>query len=174
VVSAANLLLVAVVAVERLVELGIARRHAARAFAEGGVEHGRAHYPFMVALHIVLLAGALLEPALFDRPFVAARFGFGVLALLLAAGIRLWVIRTLGWRWTTRVIVLPGRPLVAAGPYRFLRHPNYLAVAIEVAALPLATGAWGTAVAAGLLNAALLAVRIRVEEAALGLRGGSA
>ncbi len=169
----ANLVLVALVAAERLVELGVARRNTTWAFGAGGVEHGRAHYPGMVLLHAGLLAGAAIEPILLDRPFVPARFALGVVALLLAAGLRFWVIRTLGRRWTTRVIVLPGRPLVAGGPYRHLRHPNYLAVVIEVAALPIAVGAFVTAIAASLTNAALLAVRLRTEEAALGIRGPS-
>ena len=172
-VSAAHLLLVAAVAAERLAELRVARRNAARALGAGGIEHGREHYPFMVALHAALLGGATLEPILLDRPFAPARYVGGVAALLLAAALRLWVIRTLGRRWTTRVIVLPGRPLCADGPYRYLRHPNYLAVVIEVAALPIAVGAFATAAIASLLNAALLVVRIRVEEAALGIGGRS-
>jgi methyltransferase len=170
VVIAAHLALVGVGAAERLVELGVARRNAAWAIGAGGVEQGRGHYPGMVALHALLLAGAAIEPILLDRPFVPARFVGGGLALLLAAGLRFWVIRSLGRRWTTRVIVLPGRPLIATGPYRYLRHPNYLAVVIEVAALPIAVGALVTAIAASLMNAALLAVRIRTEEAALGIR----
>jgi methyltransferase len=172
-VSAANLLLVAVVAGERLVELSVARRHAGWALAAGGVEHGRGHYPFMVGLHVLLLAGAAIEPILFDRPFAAARFAAGCAALVAAAALRLWTIATLGRRWTTRVIVLPGWPLLTGGPFRFMRHPNYVAVVLEVAALPIAVGAWFTAAAAGLMNLLLLAVRIRCEEEALGIRGGA-
>lgn len=168
--SAANLCLVAAVALVRLFELGVARRHTLWARAAGGVEHGRAHYPFMVALHVGLLVGAAVEPIVLSRPFAPGRFATGVAFLVAAGALRLWTIATLGRRWTTRVIVLPGAPLVEDGPFRYLRHPNYLAVVIEVAALPFAVGAYGTAVIAGLLNLLLLAVRIRVEESALGLR----
>lgn len=168
--SVPNLLLVAAVALVRLVELGVARRHTLRALAAGGVEHGRGHYPVMVALHVGLLAGAALEPIALQRPFVPLRFAVGLAVLLAAGALRLWTIVTLGRRWTTRVIVLPGAPLVEAGPFRWLRHPNYLAVVVEVAALPIAVGAYATAVVAGILNLLVLAVRIRVEETALGLR----
>jgi len=169
VVSAAGLALVGTVAAARLVELAVARRHAIALLAAGGVEHGRGHYPFMVALHAALLLGCVVEPMAAARPFQPIRFAAGAAAVAAAAALRFWTIATLGGRWTTRVIVLPGRPLVAGGPFRFLRHPNYLAVAIEVAALPLSVGAWMTALLGTLLNAILLlAVRIPCEEAALG------
>jgi methyltransferase len=169
VVSAAGLALVGTVAAARLVELAVARRHTVALLAAGGVERGRVHYPFMVALHAALLLGSVLEPMVASRPFEPIRFAAGTAALAVAATLRYWTIATLGGRWTTRIIVLPGRPLVAGGPFRFLRHPNYLAVAIEVAALPLAVGAWMTALFGTLLNAILLlAVRIPCEEAALG------
>ena len=167
--SAAGLALVGLVAAGRVVELAVARRHTRTLLAAGGVEHGRAHYPFMVALHAALLVACLVEPAVADRPFQALRFAAGTLAVAAAAALRWWTIAALGGRWTTRVVVLPGRPLVSGGPFRFLRHPNYLAVVIEVAALPLAVGAWITALLGTLLNGFLLfAVRIPCEEAALG------
>ena len=168
--SGANLALVGLVVVERIVELVVARRHTRSLFAAGGVEHGRSHYPFMVALHAGLLLGCFLEPIVAARPFESIRFAAGAAIVIAAEGLRWWTIATLGGRWTTRVVVLPGRPLVTGGPFRLMRHPNYLAVAIEVAALPLAVGAWVTALAGTLLNGILLlAVRIPSEEAALGV-----
>ncbi len=150
------------VALQRLAELGYARRNARRLLAAGGVEHGAGHYPLFVALHGAWLA------ALFVLVPAEAPANWGLLGLygLLQLG-RLWVIASLGRRWTTRVIVVPGAPLVTRGPYRFLRHPNYLVVALEIPVLPLAFGAWHIALAFGLANLALLAQRIRIEERAL-------
>ncbi|MFD5372965.1 isoprenylcysteine carboxyl methyltransferase family protein [Streptomyces griseoincarnatus] len=160
-------LLVLAVAVERLAELVVARRNAVRARARDGVEHGRGHYPVMVVLHTGLLAGCLLEPLLVDRPFLPA-LGWPALELtLLAQALRWWCITTLGPYWNTRVIVVPGARLVDAGPYRFLRHPNYVAVVVEGAALPLVHSAWITATVFTLADAVLLTVRIRCENAAL-------
>ncbi|MHC3817056.1 MULTISPECIES: isoprenylcysteine carboxyl methyltransferase family protein [unclassified Streptomyces] len=159
--------LVLAVAGERLAELVVALRNTRWALARGGVETGRAHYPAMVALHTALLLGCLLEVRLADRPFVPL-FGWAMVAVVAAAqGLRWWCIRTLGHRWNTRVIVVPGLPLVTGGPYRLLRHPNYAAVAAEGLALPLVHGAWLTAALFTVLNAALMAVRVRCEEAAL-------
>jgi methyltransferase len=164
-------LLVAVAALGRGVELVIAERHRRRLLAKGAVETGAGHYPWMVALHAAWLAAAPAEVWLLDRPFLPG-LAFPMLALfLVATALRWWVIATLGERWTTRVLVPPGEPLVTGGPYRFLRHPNYLAVVVELAALPLVHTAWLTALLASAANAALLAVRISVEERALaGLR----
>ncbi len=150
------------VALQRLAELGYARRNARRLLAAGGVEHGAGHYPLFVALHGAWLA------ALFVMVPAEAPADWGLLGLygLLQLG-RLWVIASLGRRWTTRVIVVPGAPLVTRGPYRFLRHPNYLIVALEIPVLPLAFGAWQIALGFGLANLALLAWRIRIEERAL-------
>ncbi|MFI9265288.1 isoprenylcysteine carboxyl methyltransferase family protein [Streptomyces werraensis] len=160
-------LLVLAVAVERLAELVVARRNAVWTRARDGVEHGRGHYPVMVVLHIGLLAGCLLEPLLADRPFLPA-LGWPALTLtLLAQALRWWCITTLGPYWNTRVIVVPGARLVGAGPYRFLRHPNYVAVVVEGAALPLVHSAWITATVFTLADAVLLTVRIRCENAAL-------
>ncbi|MEU8437075.1 isoprenylcysteine carboxyl methyltransferase family protein [Streptomyces sp. NPDC029216] len=158
-------LLLAVVAAERLAELAKARRNAAWSLARGGREYGRRHYPAIVALHVALLAGCAVEAV--HRPFVPA-LGWPALAVVLVAqGLRWWCVISLGPRWNTRVIVVPGLPLVAAGPYRLLRHPNYAAVVLEGLALPLVHGAWVTALGFTLLNAVLLRVRIRCENAAL-------
>jgi methyltransferase len=160
-------LLIAAVALERLVELVISRRHERALRARGAVEAGAGHYPVMVAIHAALLVGAPAEVWLLDRPFLPW-LGWPMLALVAATmALRYWVIATLGERWATRVLVLPGAPLVAGGPYRFLRHPNYLAVAVEVVALPLVHTAWLTALLCGTANLAILAWRIRVEDAAL-------
>jgi methyltransferase len=157
----------AAVGAERLAELRVSTRHARWAREHGGVERGRGHYPAMVAVHTGLLVGTVAETALARRPF---RPALGLPALAVAAGAqaaRWWCVRSLGPRWNTRVIVLPGLAPVTRGPYRWLRHPNYAAVAVEGVALPLVHGAWRTALAFTAANAVLLAVRLRVENAAL-------
>jgi methyltransferase len=125
----------------------------------------------MVALHTALLAGCLLEAIVLHRPFIPA-LGFSMLALVVAAqALRWWCITTLGHQWNTRVIVVPGAPRVTGGPYRWIPHPNYIAVIVEGIALPLVHSSWLTAVAFTVLNAALLKTRVQVENAALaGLR----
>lgn len=156
----------ALVAAQRLGELWLARRNAARLLARGAVEHGRGHYPLIVALH----AGWLAALALLVPPETPPDWFWLAFFLVLQAG-RVWVIASLGGRWTTRVIVPPGEPLVRRGPYRYIRHPNYLIVTLEIAVLPLAFGAWEIALAFSVLNALALAWRLRVEGAALGYRG---
>ncbi|MER5973351.1 isoprenylcysteine carboxyl methyltransferase family protein [Streptomyces sp. NPDC002055] len=159
--------LVLAVAAERLAELAVARRNARWSRARGGVESGRGHYPVMTLLHTGLLAGCLGEVLLAGRPFVPA-LGWTMLAAVAGAqALRWWCIGALGPRWNTRVIVVPGLPRVSEGPYRWLRHPNYVAVAVEGAALPLVHGAWITAAAFTAGNAVLLATRIACEDAAL-------
>jgi methyltransferase len=162
------LLLVAAVVVERLVELVVSSRHASWALDRGGVEHGQRHYPPMVLLHSGLLLACALEALVAGRPFVPA-LGVPMLVLVVAAqALRWWCIATLGRRWNTRVIVLPGTPLVRRGPYRWMSHPNYVAVAVEGIALPLVHSAWLTAVVFTVLNAVLLlGFRIPVEDRAL-------
>ncbi|GAA3738407.1 isoprenylcysteine carboxyl methyltransferase family protein [Streptomyces tremellae] len=165
--------LVLAVGGERLAELAVARRNARWSLARGAVEHGRGHYPAMVVLHTGLLLGCLAEARYGHRPFLPA-LGLPALAVVvLAQGLRWWCISALGPRWNTKVLVVPGLPLVTAGPYRlrWLRHPNYAAVAAEGVALPLVHTAWLTAVVFTLLNAWLLAVRIRCENAALATAG---
>lgn len=159
--------LVGLVAVERLAEMVVSKRNAAWSFEHGGRESGQGHYPAMVVLHTGLLAGMLVE-AWVRRPDVPGWLAWSMFVLVLASqGMRWWCIATLGRRWNTRVIVVPGLPLVASGPYRFLSHPNYVAVVVEGAALPLVHGAWITAVVFTLLNAWLLRVRLHVEDRAL-------
>jgi methyltransferase len=160
-------MLVLAVAAERMAELAVARRNARWSLARGGGESGQRHYPAMVVLHTGLLAGCLYEVLAAEPPFVPA-VGWPALVVVLAAqGLRWWCIRTLGPQWNTRVIVVPGLPRVTGGPYRRLRHPNYVAVVAEGIALPLVHGAWITALAFTVCNAVLLTARIRCEDTAL-------
>ena len=158
---------VALVALERLLEVRISRRHAARLRARGGFEAGCDHYPRMVALHAGLLAAAPLEVLLLGRPFVPALAAATMALVAATMALRYWVIAALGDRWTTRIFVVPGEAAVRRGPYRLLRHPNYLAVAVEVAALPLIHTAWASAAVFSFANVLLLRTRIRVEDGVL-------
>lgn len=159
--------LVLAVAAERCVELVVANRNRRWSFSHGGIEYGRGHYPLIVALHVGLLVGCLVE-VWWRRPDFIPALAVPMLVLVVAGqSLRWWCIRTLGHRWNTRVIVVPGLRPIRRGPYRFLPHPNYLAVAIEGAALPLVHTAWITAVAFTALNAVALGIRIRVENRAL-------
>lgn len=163
----AYLFVLVLVALERVVELRISARNARDALARGGVERGHRHFRWMKLLHTVFLPACAAEVLLLDRPFLPA-LGIPMLALAIAAQtLRYWAVATLGPSWTVRVIVVPGRPMVTDGPYRYLRHPNYLAVVLEGIAIPLIHSAWLTAVGFTVLNAALLTVRIRCEEQAL-------
>jgi methyltransferase len=158
---------------ERIGELVTSKRHAAWAFARGGVESGRGHFPAMVALHTGLLVGALAEAWLLGRPFIPLLgWPMLVIALLCQAG-RIWIIRSLGQQWNTRIIVVPGLPLSRRGPYRWgFPHPNYVLVAVEGIAIPLIHTAWITAIAFTILNAILLlGFRIPAEDRALRLAG---
>jgi methyltransferase len=159
--------LIVAVGLERLAELVVSKRNAAWSFARGGVESGQRHYVVMVVLHTGLLVGALVEVWL-RRPAFLPALGWTMLALVLVAqALRWWCIVTLGHQWNTRVIIVPGLPRVTGGPYRYLSHPNYVAVVIEGFALPLVHSAWITALVFTLCNAVLLSVRIRVENRAL-------
>jgi methyltransferase len=154
--------------VERLVELVVSTRNAKWAFARGGVEYGQRHFPWMVALHTALLVAAFAEVVIADRPFLPWLGWPALVVTLLAQALRYWCITTLGHQWNTRVIVVPGMGLVRRGPYRWLPHPNYVAVIAEGIALPLVHTAWVTALGFTVLNAILLfGVRIPVEERAL-------
>ena len=157
----AAILLLAFVTAQRLGELVLARRNTARLKAQGGVEHGAGHYPLIVVLHAAWLGGLWLLA--WDRAIEP----LWLAAYLLLQALRAWVLLSLGSRWTTRIITVPGERLVRRGPYRFVSHPNYLVVAGEIAVLPLVFGLWPYALAFSLLNAAVLSVRIRAEGAAL-------
>ena len=159
--------IIALLGVERIAELLISRRNAAWALSRGGVESGQRHFIWMKLLHTGFLAACVLEVLLLERPFVPA-VGWPMVGLALAAqGLRYWAVLSLGRRWNVRVIVVPGASAVNSGPYRYLRHPNYLAVILEGLAVPLIHGAWATALAFTVLNGLLLMVRIRCEERAL-------
>ena len=157
-----NIVVLALVTLSRLAELPIASANTRRLIAEGGHEVAPGHYPLIVALHAAWLATLWwLAPGQPVSLPLLALFGFVELG-------RLWVLLTLGKRWTTRIITVPGETLVRRGPYRFLNHPNYAVVVAEIALLPLVFGLWRTAAVFSLLNAAALAVRIREENRALG------
>ncbi|MBB5160426.1 isoprenylcysteine carboxyl methyltransferase family protein [Mycobacterium sp. AZCC_0083] len=163
----AYVILIGLVAAERVAELVVSQRNLATSKARGGSEFGAGHYPVMVVLHTALLASCLAEVLVLHRPFIPI-LGWSMLAVAVAAqGLRWWCITTLGWQWNTRVIVVPGAARVTGGPYRYLSHPNYVAVALEGVALPLVHSAWITALAFTALNAALMMARIKVENAAL-------
>jgi methyltransferase len=157
-----NVAILALVTIERLGELWLANRNTKRLLAEGAREYAPGHYPLIVALHASWLATLWwLAPPQPIQPLWLALF------FLIEIG-RLWVLATLGERWTTRIIVLPDAPLVRRGPYRFVDHPNYVVVVAEILVLPLAFGLWRTAFVFTILNAILLAIRIRAENRALG------
>ena len=170
--------LLLLVAAERAAELLLSRRNARLAFARGGVESAAGHFRWMTALHALFLPACAVEaylgashpghdwivsPAAYRWPSLLF-----LLVALLAQGLRWWAIASLGWRWNVRVIVTPGEPPVRRGPYRFVRHPNYIAVILELLAIPLVRGAWVTALLFSALNAVVLRIRIRDEERALG------
>jgi methyltransferase len=157
--------ILAAVVLQRLVELAYAARNTAALRRAGGIEIGRGHYRVMVGLHAAWLAtiaaGVAVNPVVRLAPLAA---------YVALQPLRLWIIGTLGRFWTTRVITVPGEPLVRRGPYRYVRHPNYVVVALEIALLPLVYGQVATAVLFSAANLALLAWRIRVENDALALR----
>jgi methyltransferase len=159
--------LVGLLYAERLFELWLSQRNARWARAQGAIETGRADYAAMVLVHALFPAACLFEA--WHRPAAPVWLAAPALVLALGAqGLRYWAIATLGRRWNTRIVVLPDAPPVVGGPYRFLRHPNYVAVALELAAFPLIAGAWLCAIAFSAANAVLLARRIPAEERALG------
>ncbi len=157
--------LIGFVLLQRLAELLLAQRNARRLLDEGGVEHGAEHYPYFVLLHASWLVALVLSVP----PESGINLFWLALFILLQAG-RVWVIASLGRFWTTRIITLPGAPLVRRGPYRYLRHPNYLIVAAEIAVLPLVFDKWLIAVLFSAINALLLRERIAAEDAALARR----
>lgn len=156
----------AVVALQRLLELRLAQANLRWALAQGGHEFGREHYPLFFVLHGCWMLGWLLEGL--ARNQLSPIWEFFVAVFLLAQGLRYWAIQSLGKYWNTRIIVVPGAPRVRTGPYRYFPHPNYLAVALELLSLPLVFNAWITALVASCLNALLLLfIRIPAEEKAL-------
>jgi methyltransferase len=160
----AGLLLLATL--QRLIELFIANRNTRALLAEGAYEVGRGHYPAIVFLHtawLVTLWAFLLAGLTQFAPWAA-------IAYLAVQGLRLWTLLSLGRYWTARIIVVPDAPLVRKGPYRFIRHPNYLVVVLEIALLPLAVGSWPLALGFSIVNAIVLAWRIRAEEMTLASR----
>ncbi|WP_422747708.1 isoprenylcysteine carboxyl methyltransferase family protein [Mycobacterium sp. WMMD1722] len=161
-------LFVLAVGVERLFELAVSRRNTRWSISNGGREFGRGHYPVMVALHTLLLVSCVVEVWGGHRPFIPW-LGWPMVAVVAAStAVRWWCVATLGKRWNPRLIVIPGASLVQRGPYRLMHHPNYTAVTAEVAALPLVHSAWVTAIVFSVADAALLSVRIRAENDALG------
>lgn len=156
-----SLVVLVLVTLQRLGELVLANRNTARLKAQGAVEVGAGHYPLIVVLHAAWLVG--LWVLAWDRPVV---LGWLLMFLVLQA-LRVWIIASLGGRWTTRIIILPQAPLVRRGPYRLISHPNYVVVAGEIAVLPLAFGLPVFALVFSILNALVLSVRIRAEGAAL-------
>lgn len=161
--------LLAFTVVERIAEMAISRSNAAWSLARGGREAGEGHFPVMVALHTAFLAACAIEPLALHREPGPALFAVAFGVAIACQALRWWCIATLGRQWNTRVIVVPGYERVTSGPYRWISHPNYLAVVLEGAALPLAGGAWITAVLFTLANAYLLRTRIATENRALGL-----
>ncbi len=157
---------VALVAIQRLLELRLSRRNERRLRAKGAVERGAEHYPAMVAIHVLWLFSTLVE-GLVRGPEVPVWWPVPVGLFLIVQPLRYWAILSLGENWNVRVLVVPGRRLVRRGPYRYFPHPNYVVVVVEVLTLPLIFGAWTTALVFTVLNVAFLYVRIREEERAL-------
>jgi methyltransferase len=151
----------------RLVELRISNRNVRRLLAAGGTESGAGHYPVMVLVHTLWLVSCIVEVVALERRFIPLLGGMMIVLLAGTTALRYWVIQTLGPRWTTRVITVQGAPRIITGPFRWLRHPNYLAVALEVVALPLIHSAWMTALVFGLANLLVLRIRIQAEDRAL-------
>jgi methyltransferase len=159
--------LLAAVMAGRLIELGISRRHREALAARGAAPAADPVFPWMVALHLAVIAGAGLEVGALHRPFLPA-LGLPMLALVaLATLLRWWVIRTLGTHWNVRVVDSAALGVITSGPYRFVRHPNYLAVLVELAALPLVHTAWITALLGSAAHLFVLRRRIASEEAVL-------
>lgn len=164
----AYLLLLGFIALERLFELQLSNRNARRAFEHGGIEVGRDHYRVMVVMHIAFLAACAME-SLFTAhavPWMVSMLAF--MGVVVAQILRSLAVMTLGERWNTRIIVVPGAAPITRGLYRWMRHPNYVAVVVEILALPLIRGAWITAIVFSIADAFLLTVRIPSEERALG------
>jgi len=159
---------IAALAGERLFELWLSRRHRRAALRAGAVEAGRGHYLAMVLFHSAFLASCIVELTVWHPAAPATVEDLALAVALAAQGLRYWAVFTLGERWNSRIIVWPDRAPVTAGPYRFVRHPNYLAIVLEMSAVPMIHGCFRTAISFTLGNAMLLAIRIPAEERALG------
>ncbi len=159
--------LVGLIAVQRLWEMRVSDRNLRLLRDRGALEVGSGHYPVMVLLHGGFLVSCVAEVWLLRRPWIPVVALVSMTVLIVALVLRWWALSTLGQRWTTRVVVVPGEDLVVTGPYRWLRHPNYLAVVLEIAAIPMVHFAWLTAVFFSVANLLLLRVRVAVEERAL-------
>jgi methyltransferase len=158
---------IVLVAIQRLVEVQVSRRHEKALREAGGVEYAAGQVPVMVGLHAAWLVSMVTEVFILDRPFLPVMFGLAFGVFLIGQVLRYSAIITLGARWTVRVIVLPGQPRVERGIYRYIRHPNYVGVGLEMFFLPLLHGAIFTSVIFGLMNVAFLIWRIKAEEQAL-------
>lgn len=160
-------LIVLLVAVERIVELVVSKRNLDWSFSKGGIEYGRSHYKYMVVIHVFLLIGSLAEIWIF-KPILNPVLFWGFFALAMGSqALRWWCIGTLGKRWNTLVVIIPGLSVVRGGPYRWLKHPNYVAVVVEGIALPMIGFSWRTAIIFTILNIFVLSARLRSENAAL-------
>lgn len=166
--NAATLAVVAAVAIERLVELHISRRNAAWTKSHGGIEVGQGAYRLMTVFHVAFLVACVAEPPLWPRILAPALAVACLVILVGAQALRWWAIRTLGPLWNTRIIVIPDAAPITTGPYRWLRHPNYVAVIAEMVALPMLRGAWVTALVATVGNALIMRMRVALEERAMG------
>ena len=158
----------------RALEISVSNRHLRALRARGAYEVGAAHYPWMVALHAAFLVSCVAEVWLLHRPWRPAVATVALAVLVVALALRWWVLSTLGDRWTTRIMLPPGERLITEGPYRWLRHPNYLAVVLEIVAIPMFHSAWLTAVIFSIANLLVLRVRIGVEDRVLDRAAGDA
>jgi len=164
----AYLLFLGLIAIERGFELALSRRNARIAFARGAREYGKKPFQVMAALHAAFLPACAAEVILLHRPFPGLLGAIALLGALGSQALRYWAILTLGSRWNVKIIVVPGERPITAGPYKRIRHPNYVAVALEMACVPLIHGCWLTAIVFSIANALVLQTRIRGEEKALG------
>lgn len=159
--------LLVLVAVERVIELIISKRNLRWSFAQGGIEFGRSHYKYMVVIHVGLLLGSLIE-IWTVRPKLNPILSWTMFLLAIGSqALRWWCIQTLGRRWNTLVVIIPGMPAIHDGPYKWLKHPNYVAVVIEGLALPMVGFAWRTALIFTVLNIFVLTARLKSENTAL-------
>ncbi len=161
-------IIVGIIAAERIFELVLSARNARRTLSQGGVEHSESIHWLVVILHTLWIVAAAAEVWLFDRIMIPSLAVIAAFLLVAAMILRYWAVTTLGDRWNTRIITIPGEKPVTAGPYAFLRHPNYVAVYAELFALPLFHSAWLTASILGTANMILLQIKARAEDRALG------